>query len=248
MDLWCQARQHVCEWNAQINFVYNNLTWLHAISYPQNTVPTAPCWKKICPLPPPHPFTESLPCIAKGSTMHVPTLYLVPGKDTLVHRVGSAYVAFQRDASRLPSRRIWRFWNPFDTYNLMLIQLRTLPALLLLMMLCTKSIFQLAPTNLWETPLLNPDEVTWQVESHAPKICQDTIGTSHVVRFLALANPIAQHMWLLWLLAFQCWGLMPRCLCDARPRASTNQWKGYNKNGTCWMLMFKRKKWCDMVA
>ena len=118
----------------------------------------------------------------------------------------------------------------------MLIQLRTLTALLLLMMLCTKSIFQLAPTNLWQTPLLNPDEVTWQVESHAPKICQDTIGTSHVVRFLALANPIAQHMWLLWLLAFQCWGLMPRCLCDARPQASTNQWKATTKmaHAECW--------------
>ena len=86
--------------------------------------------------------------------MHVPTLYPVPGKDTLVHLVVSAYVAFQGEYENLKS-----FWY-FDTYKLMLIQLHTLPALLLLMMLCTKSIFQLAPTNLWETPLLNPDEVT----------------------------------------------------------------------------------------
>ena len=48
-----------CVWrNAQVNFVYNNLTWMHTISSPQNTVPTPPCWKKIRPNPP-HPPTPS---------------------------------------------------------------------------------------------------------------------------------------------------------------------------------------------
>lgn len=56
--------------NAQVNFFYNNLTWMHTISYPRNTVPTPPCWKKICPTPPTPPPLHRIAAMHRKGVNH----------------------------------------------------------------------------------------------------------------------------------------------------------------------------------
>ncbi len=111
--------------------LHNNLTWMHTISSPQKNMLQHHLVQNKHVRPHHRPWPpESLPCIAKGSTMHVPTLYLVPGKDTLVHWL----------QLKLP---IWanyikanvKIWNPFDTFSLCSNTVCTLLVLLLVLVM-----------------------------------------------------------------------------------------------------------------